>query len=165
LPWPERPAGSVRFGSLTLAALERNGHQVRRISLREGAKPALTGVDVVIDAVNSTASDRAESVAFLTTTTRNLLGAKKQAGARHHVALSIAVVHKVEGNAHYAGKRAQEAAVAAGPVPYTIVSSTQFTISRSWSPPGRRRTVRPWCRRGGRSRGPDEHVAQRAGCG
>ena len=40
--------------------------------------------------------------------------------------LSIAGVSKVQGNAHYAGKRAQEAAVEGGGVPYTIVPATPF---------------------------------------
>ena len=134
-----------RIGSLTVAALERDGHDVRRISLKEGVdvrtgsglEPALTGVDAVIDVVNSTAPDRAETVGFFTTTTGNLLDAEERAGVRHHVTLSIAGVHKVEGNAHYAGKRAQEAAVEAGPVPFTIVPSTQFhdfaAMVASWS--------------------------------
>jgi uncharacterized protein YbjT (DUF2867 family) len=123
-----------RIGSLTVAALERDGHEVRRISVKEGVdvrtgaglESALTGVDTVIDTVNSTAPDRAETVDFFTTTTRNMLVAGQRAGVRHHVTLSIAGVHNVEGNAHYAGKRAQEAAVEAGPVPFTIVPSTQF---------------------------------------
>jgi uncharacterized protein YbjT (DUF2867 family) len=53
------------------------------------------------------------------------------------VTLRIAGVYKVEGNADYAGKRAQEAAVEAGPVPFTIVPSTQFhdfaVMVASWS--------------------------------
>jgi uncharacterized protein YbjT (DUF2867 family) len=97
----------------------------------------LTGVEAVIDALNSTAPDRADTVDFFTTTTNNLLEAEERAGVRHHVTLSIAGVHKVEGNAHYAGKRAQEAAVQAGPVPFTIVPSTQFhdfaVMVASWS--------------------------------
>jgi uncharacterized protein YbjT (DUF2867 family) len=45
---------------------------------------------------------------------------------RHHVLLSIVGVDRVEGNAHYGGKRRQEEVVAAGRVPYTIVRATQF---------------------------------------
>ena len=45
---------------------------------------------------------------------------------RHHVLLSIVGIHRVEGNAHYAGKREQERLVEAGPVPWTIVPATQF---------------------------------------
>jgi uncharacterized protein YbjT (DUF2867 family) len=123
-----------RIGSLTVAALEREGHEVRRVSRQEGVnvrtgsglEAALAGVDAVIDTLNSAASDRAETVGFFTTTTRNLLAAEEHAGVRHHVTLSIAGVDKIEGNAHYAGKRAQEAAVEAGPIPFTIVPATQF---------------------------------------
>ncbi|MGW4945340.1 SDR family oxidoreductase [Actinoplanes sp. NPDC004185] len=123
-----------RIGSLTVAALERDGHEVRRISRTEGVDvrtgsgldSALAGVDAVVDTLSSTAPDRAETVGFFTATTRNLLEAEERAGVRHHVTLSIVGVHKVEGNAHYAGKRAQEAAVEAGPIPFTIVPATQF---------------------------------------
>src|SRR5688572_6777937 len=95
-----------RIGSLTVAALERDGHEVRRISrgggvdvvAGTGLESALTGVDAVVDALNSTAPDRADTVDFFTTTTRNLLEAGERAGVRHHVTLSIAGVHKVEGN-------------------------------------------------------------------
>jgi uncharacterized protein YbjT (DUF2867 family) len=45
---------------------------------------------------------------------------------RHHVLLSIVGIHRVEGNAHYAGKREQERLIEAGPVPWTIVPVTQF---------------------------------------
>ena len=40
--------------------------------------------------------------------------------------LSIAGVDRVDGNAHYAGKREQERLVTEGPVPWTIVPATQF---------------------------------------
>lgn len=40
--------------------------------------------------------------------------------------LSIVGVDRVEGNAHYAGKREQERLVTAGPVPWTIVPAAQF---------------------------------------
>ena len=77
-----------RIGSLTVAALERDGHEVRRISreggvnLRTGAglETALTGVNAVIDALNSTAPHRAGTVDFFTMTTRNLLEAEQRAG-------------------------------------------------------------------------------------
>jgi uncharacterized protein YbjT (DUF2867 family) len=65
-------------------------------------------------------------VAYLGTTTRNLLAAEERAGVRHHVLLTIVGIERVEGNAHYAGKREQERLVAQGPVPWTIVPATQF---------------------------------------
>jgi uncharacterized protein YbjT (DUF2867 family) len=57
---------------------------------------------------------------------RNLLAAAQQAGVRHHVLLSIVGIHRIKGNAHYAGKREQERLVEAGRVPWTIVPATQF---------------------------------------
>lgn len=122
------------IGSLTVAALERAGHEVVRISRSlgvdlstgEGLDAALTGVEAVIDATNGPARDRAETVAFFHTATGKLLAAEQRAGVRHHVLLSIVGLHRVEGNAHYAGKREQERLVEAGPVPWTIVPATQF---------------------------------------
>ncbi|MCT2589045.1 NAD(P)H-binding protein [Streptomyces sp. N2-109] len=122
------------IGALTVAALERAGHDVVRISRSlgvdlstgEGLDAALTGVEAVIDTTNCTATDPVETVAYFGTATRHLLAAEERAGVRHHVLLSIAGAGRVEGNAHYVGKREQERLVAAGPVPWTIVPATQF---------------------------------------
>ncbi|MET7305441.1 NAD(P)H-binding protein [Embleya sp. NPDC005575] len=122
------------IGALTATALERNGHDVVRISRSlgvdlvtgDGLDEALTGVDAVVDATNGPATDRAETVAYFGTTTRNLLAAEERAGVRHHVLLSIVGIDRVEGNAHYAGKREQERLIAEGAVPWTIVPATQF---------------------------------------
>ncbi|MWA03769.1 NAD(P)H-binding protein [Actinomadura sp. LD22] len=122
------------IGALTVAALEKAGHGVVRISRSLGVDlvagggldEALTGVDAVVDATNSTAADPAETVAFFGAATGNLLAAEERTGVRHHVLLSIAGVDRVEGNAHYAGKREQERLVTAGPVPWSIVPATQF---------------------------------------
>ena len=122
------------IGALTVAALERGGHEVVRISRSlgvdlttgEGLDAALAGVEAVVDATNAPAADQAETVAFFGGATRNLLAAEEKAGVRHHVLLSIVGIHRVEGNAHYAGKREQERLVSAGAVPWTIVPATQF---------------------------------------
>lgn len=122
------------IGSLTVAALERGGHDVVRVSRSlgvdlstgDGLDDALAGVEAVVDATNGPATDRAGTVAYLGTITRNLLAAEERAGVRHHVLLSIVGIDRVEDNAHYAGKREQERLVAAGPVPWTIVRATQF---------------------------------------
>jgi uncharacterized protein YbjT (DUF2867 family) len=122
------------IGALTAAALEREGHDIVRISRTlgvdlltgDGLDGALAGVEALVDATNMTATDPDEAVASFGTATRNLLAAEQRAGVRHHVLLSIAGVHRVEGNAHYAGKREQERLVETGPVPWTIVPATQF---------------------------------------
>ncbi|MET8337437.1 SDR family oxidoreductase [Streptosporangium canum] len=122
------------IGALTVAALERGGHDVVRVSRSlgvdlstgDGLDDALAGVEAVVDVTNGPAAGPAEAVAYFGTATRNLLAAEERAGVRHHVLLSIAAVDRVEGNAHYAGKREQERLVAVGPVPWTIVRATQF---------------------------------------
>ncbi len=47
-------------------------------------------------------------------------------GVAHHVMLSIVGVDRIEGRAHYAGKRLQEELALDGPVPVTVVRATQF---------------------------------------
>ncbi|WP_327151013.1 SDR family oxidoreductase [Nocardia sp. NBC_01329] len=123
-----------RTGTLTRVALERAGHDVVPIGRSygidvlsgEGLADAFTGVEAVVDVTNSTAVEEEETVRFFTTATRNLLAAERTAGVGHHIVLTIAGLGKVKGNAHYVGKRAQEAEVEAGAVPYTIVPATQF---------------------------------------
>jgi uncharacterized protein YbjT (DUF2867 family) len=122
------------IGARTVAVLERNGHEAVRISRSlgvnlltgEGLGAALDGVEAVVDATSTELADREQAVAYLGTTTRNLLAAEERAGVRHHVLLTIVGIERVEGNAHYAGKREQERLVAQGPVPWTIVPATQF---------------------------------------
>jgi uncharacterized protein YbjT (DUF2867 family) len=122
------------IGTLTVEALRAAGHEVVRISrslgvdLRTGAglDAALTGVDAVVDATSVESTDRDEVVDYLGSTTGNLLAAEQHAGVGHHVLLSIVGIDRVEGNAHYAGKREQERLVEQGKVPWTIVAATQF---------------------------------------
>src|SRR5437588_5390491 len=140
------------IGGLTVAALGRDGHQVVSISRSSGVDlttgtgldAALSGVDAVIDVTNAPAGDADETIAYLGTATGNLLAAEARAGVRHHVLLSIAGVHRITGNAPYAGKREQERLVSAGPVPWTIVPATQFhdfaAMVASWTEQDRRAT-------------------------
>ena len=122
------------IGSLTATALEEQGHDVVRmsrslgvdLSTGAGLDRALTGVEAVVDTTNSTSPDAAEVVRYFGDLTRHLLQAELRAGVRHHVLLSIAGVDRVDGNAHYAGKREQERLVSDGPVPWTILPATQF---------------------------------------
>ncbi|MBK3642917.1 SDR family oxidoreductase [Streptomyces sp. MBT33] len=122
------------IGARTVAVLEQAAHDVVRISRShgidllsgEGLDAALTDVDGVVDATSHETADRDEAVAFFGAATSNLLAAEERAGVRHHVLLSIVGIDRVDGNAHYAGKREQERLVAEGPTPWTIVPFTQF---------------------------------------
>lgn len=126
--------GTGRIGRLVVADLARRGVETISLSRAEGVdlltgaglSEHLTGVDAVIDATNPPAADVGEAERTFTTIARNLLHAERIAGARHHVALSIAALDQVQGNPHYFGKRAQEREVRGGPVPFTIVRATQF---------------------------------------
>lgn len=122
------------IGARTVSALERYGHEAIRISRSlgvdlttgEGLDAALDGVDAVVDAISAELTIRDAALAYFGATTRNLLAAEERAGVRHHVLLSIVGIDRVEGNAHYTGKREQERLIAAGPVPWTMVPATQF---------------------------------------
>jgi hypothetical protein len=58
-----------------------------------------------------------------------LLSAEHHAGVRHHVVLSIVCVDRVQGNAHYAGKREQERLALAGPEPQDLVDMARRTLA------------------------------------
>ncbi len=92
----------------------------------EGLDQALHGVEVVVDTTTLVASDAAAAAELFGQATSNLLAAERRAGVRHHVLLSIVGVDRITGNAHYAGKRAQERLVQEGAVPFTIQRATQF---------------------------------------
>lgn len=122
------------IGSHVVKALEDNDHDVVRVSRSigvdvltgRGLDEALARVESVIDVTNFSATDVEEAQSLFGTATRNLLAAEERAGVRHHVVLSIAGLHRIQGNAHYAGKRLQERLVEEGRVPWTIVPATQF---------------------------------------
>ncbi len=134
------------IGARTVAALERNGHDVVRISRSqgidlltgEGLDAALAGVDAVVDAISAPPIGPDETREYFATTTTNLLEAEQRAGVRHHVLLSIVGINRIDGGtAHYEGKREQERLIEAGPVPWTIVPAAQFhdfaAMAASWT--------------------------------
>lgn len=122
------------IGALAVELLERLGHDVVRLSrslgtdLTTGAglDDALGGASAVIDVLNIAAASDDESIERFGSATQNLLAAGERTGVGHHVLLSILGLDRVEGNAHYAGKREQERLVTSGPVPWTIVRASQF---------------------------------------
>lgn len=129
-----------RIGSLTVDALKRSGHHTVGISRTQGVDvytgrgliDALAGVDALVDASSSPATDHDEAVAFFGQSTRNLLDAEQQTGVRHHVLLTIVGLARFNGKAHAAGKRAQEQLVEQGPVPWSILPRRSSTTSPSW---------------------------------
>lgn len=126
--------GTGLIGAKAVALLREKGHEAVAASpsksvstiTGEGLPEALKGAQVVIDVTNPPSHDPDAVMAFFRDSTRNLTKAEAEAGVRHHVALSIVGVDRVEGNAYYRAKVAQEHAIAASGVPYSIVRATQF---------------------------------------
>jgi uncharacterized protein YbjT (DUF2867 family) len=128
--------GTGVVGRHVVDAARGQGHEVVVLSRRSGVDvlagtgldAALAGVDAVVDCLNTTAQRAAVAAEFFTSTTRRLGEAGQRAGVRHHVTLSIVGIDDpgLEGFGYYAGKRAQEAAVAEGPVPWSVLRATQF---------------------------------------
>jgi uncharacterized protein YbjT (DUF2867 family) len=114
---------SVRAAGHTAVVLTRSAG----IDLMDGRglAGALDGVSAVIDVTNTSTTRRSLAVAFFGTVTGNLLAAERQAGAGHHVALSIVGADRID-YGYYLGKRRQEELVLAGPVPGSVLRTTQF---------------------------------------
>ncbi len=125
--------GTGVVGRYAVEAATKRGHEVVVLTRGEGVDlttgdglaERLAGVDVVIDASNSTAQTKAKAEEFFGSVTRNLLAAEQQAGVGHHVALSIVGIDDVP-LGYYYGKRLQESLVADGAVPWSIMRATQF---------------------------------------
>jgi uncharacterized protein YbjT (DUF2867 family) len=126
--------GTGVAGRQTIEALRRGGHTTVIIARSagvdlitgDGLDKALAGVDAVIDVSNLLGSDAASTRNLFETATNNLLAAEQRANVRHHVLLSIVGVDRINGNAHFAGKRAQEQLLETSPIPATIMRATQF---------------------------------------
>ncbi|MET1037692.1 MAG: NAD(P)H-binding protein [Aeromicrobium sp.] len=125
--------GTGLMGSLVVELAAADGHEVvvlarsRGVDLvtGDGVETALAGVDGVVDVTNIDTLSKDAAAGFFSATTRHLLDAEQRAGVRHHVVLSIVGVDRVD-LGYYVGKRAQEALVVAGDVPWTILRATQF---------------------------------------
>jgi uncharacterized protein YbjT (DUF2867 family) len=91
-----------------------------------GLAEVLKGAQVVVDVSNSPSFEDAPVLNFFVTSARNLLPAEAAAGVRHHVALSVVGADRAPDSGYMRAKVAQEAAIKAASVPYTIVRATQF---------------------------------------
>jgi uncharacterized protein YbjT (DUF2867 family) len=91
----------------------------------KGLAEALAGVTAVIDASNVVTTRKKKAVAFFEAAGSKLLAAEERAGVAHHVVLSIVGCDRVD-LGYYFGKRRQEELALAGPVPATVLRTTQF---------------------------------------
>jgi uncharacterized protein YbjT (DUF2867 family) len=127
--------GRGQVGVPLTELLRDRGHEVVVGSRRDGVDvltgdglgPALAGVDVVVDVLNSGDLDPEASTAFFRGTTQRLLAAEQSTGVRHHVLLSVVGADRALANGYFVGKVAGERAVVEGDVPFSIVRATQFT--------------------------------------
>ena len=105
--------GTGIIGRHTMKALRRSRHDTIMIarsrgvdiSSGQGLEDALIGVGTVIDITNLQAPDGEATRNLFAAATRNLLAAEQRARVRHHVLLPIVGIDRLEGNAHFAGKR------------------------------------------------------------
>jgi uncharacterized protein YbjT (DUF2867 family) len=120
-------------GRHVVNAARSRGHEVVALSRSSGQDivngaglvQAMAGADAVVDVTSTVTTSAAKSTAFFTTVAANLSHAELQAGVTHHVALSIVGIDTLNVG-YYAGKLAHEHAVSAGPVPWSLLRTTQF---------------------------------------
>jgi len=126
--------GTGLIGARLVKKLQEQGHETVTASpsrgidafTGKGLAEALKGAQVVVDTSNAPSWEATAVMQFFQTSTRNLLNAESAAGVRHHVALSVVGAERMPGNTYMPAKLAQESAIQAGPIPYTIVRATQF---------------------------------------
>jgi uncharacterized protein YbjT (DUF2867 family) len=94
--------------------------------LRYAGHEALAGAEVVVDVSNAPAWEDAAVLDFSVTSSRNLRAAETKAGVGHHVLLSIVGTDRLSASGYLRAKVAQEDAVKAASIPYTILRATQF---------------------------------------
>ncbi|GAB3904405.1 hypothetical protein GCM10027612_72310 [Microbispora bryophytorum subsp. camponoti] len=125
--------GTGLIGSRVVEILNARGHEAVPHSTSTGVDllsgrglpEALAGADVVVNLTKPRTFDDA-SPAFFRKTMDNLLAGAEAAGVGHAVILSIVGAELVPGSIYYRAKVLQEDLLKAGPVPYSIVRSTQF---------------------------------------
>ena len=126
--------GTGLIGSKLVGKLRQAGHEplagspdtgVNTIT-GDGLAEALEGAQVVVDVSNAPVMDDEAVLDFFQTSSRNIMAAEAAAGVTHHVVLSVVGADRLPESGYLRAKIAQEEAVKARSVPYTIVRASQF---------------------------------------
>lgn len=104
-------------------------HRSVDLTSGDGLDEALAGVEVVVDASNSSPRNAGP---VLVDGNEQLLRAEASAGVRHHVGVSIVGCDRVP-MPYYKVKVEQERAIAAGEVPWSLLRATQFHTLLAWA--------------------------------
>jgi uncharacterized protein YbjT (DUF2867 family) len=126
--------GTGLIGSKMVSQLKKMGHEVLAASpdtgvntiTGEGLSEALKGAEKVVDVANSPSFADDDVMEFFKTSGHNLLAAEKEAGVKHHIALSIVVADRLPNSGYLRAKVEQERLIRESGIPYTILHSTQF---------------------------------------
>ncbi|MEV7398191.1 SDR family oxidoreductase [Aeromicrobium sp. NPDC092404] len=126
--------GTGLIGSKLIEKLNAHGHDAVPAAPQTGVDTltgaglpaALAGADVVVDVSNSPSFADDDVMRFFTTSTSNILEAAKEAGVKHHVALSVVGTGTLPDSGYLRAKAAQEDLIEQSGVPYSIVHATQF---------------------------------------
>ena len=126
--------GSGLIGAKVVRLLTERGHEALAASPRSGVDAttgrglaeALARAEVVVDVSNAPSFEDQAVLAFFESSGRNLARAEREAGVRHHVALSVVGAERLPESGYFRAKLAQEALIESAGVPYTIVRATQF---------------------------------------
>lgn len=126
--------GTGLIGSKMVSQLKKMGHEVLAASpdtgvntiTGEGLSEALKGAEKVVDVANSPSFADDDVMEFFKTSGHNLLAAEKEAGVKHHIALSIVGADRLPNSGYLRAKVEQERLIRESGIPYTILHSTQF---------------------------------------
>jgi uncharacterized protein YbjT (DUF2867 family) len=126
--------GTGLIGSKVVTRLRASGHDALAASPNtgvdiitgEGLAEALDGAQAVVDVANAPDWGDAAVMDFFQTSAKNILAAEAEAEVGHHVALSVVGTDRLQGSGYFRAKLAQEEAIRAAAVPWTILRATQF---------------------------------------
>src|SRR5262249_8376497 len=126
--------GSGLIGSKVVEKLTAQGHEAFAASPKtgvdatsgKGLAEALAGTDVVVDGSNAPSWEDGGVLAFFESSGRNIARAEKEAGIRHHVALSVVGTERLQESGYFRAKLAQERLIKGAGIPFTIIRATQF---------------------------------------